>query len=369
MKHIKKVISVILSFCILSGHIFAADPYDVNDRYLMKVLHVLGCFDILYETGSTDNFRPDDFVTRAEAVSDVLKLIGQEIIDYDDTKEPTFTDVDAGNDYFDELETAVNSGIIVGYGEDFRPESNITYNELVRMLCVALGYDNAALSLGGYPGGYVQIASQINLNKRVRVTVGDLTRRDYAVVLYNALSAPMMVLAGVNGETEISKEQNLLKEVHNAIKGEGVVTANGYTTLYTPRGTNRDTVRIEDETFYLGETDAASLIGCYVEYFAAEDEGGDYVLLDIWADEERIVQVDSSNIVPERCGMEALYFQPKGTSRVEKYKIAVNADLIYNSQARVFDDVGLITPAVGTVTLSDTDNNDVYDVIIVTEDI
>ncbi len=368
MKHIKKIFLTILSFCILSSHILAsAAPYDVDDAYILKVLHTLGCFDILYESDSTGNFRPDDPVLRAEAVGDVLKLIGREVTEHGDNATAKFNDVDKNSEYFNTLQTAADCGLIVGYGVDFRPKSNISYTELIKMLCVALGYDNAAKLNGGYPNGYVQIAGQIGLNKNVTVAGGELTRRDYAVILYNALTAPMMVLSGNMNETEISENDTLLSEVHKAYSGEGVVTANGYTTLYTPGGVGKTFVQIGDEKFSVGDTDAVSLIGCYVEYLVKEDEYGDYVLLDIWADRERVVQLNSTEILPERCGMGAVYYTPKGTSKVDKYNLETNADLIYNGLATDFNDVSLITPNVGAITLSDTDNDDDYDVIIVTD--
>lgn len=368
MKHIKKIILAILSFCILSSHILAsAAPYDADDTYLLKVLHTLGCFDILYEPDSTGNFRPDDPVLRAEAVGDVLKLIGREVTEHSDNATAKFNDVDKNSEYFNTLQTAADCGLIVGYGVDFRPKSNISYTELIKMLCVALGYDDAAKLNGGYPNGYVQIAGQIGLNKNVTVAGGELTRRDYVVILYNALTAPMMVLSGNMNETEISEDDTLLSEVHKAYSGEGVVTANGYTTLYTPGGVGKTFVQIGDEKFSVGDTDAGSLIGCYVEYLLKEDEYGDYVIIDIWTDEERVVQLDSTEILSERCGMGAVYYTPQGTSNVDKYNLETNADLIYNGLATDFNNVSLITPAVGTVTLSDIDNDDDYDVIIVTD--
>lgn len=363
---VKKAVSFILSLCLFGGYAYAAVPYDVEDEYLIKVLRALSCFDILYQEGDSGNFRPNDFVTRAEAVADVLKLTGREVVVHEKNVKQIFYDVDVKHEYFDVIQTAAEYGIIEGYGKSFEPERSISYPELMKILCGVLGYDTAAEHIGGFPSGYMTTAAQAGLTDNVKSTADGLCRRDYAVILYNALTVPIMKLS-VDGETtriEPDKEHTILSDIHDCFSGKGVVTANSLTTIYTPGGIGVNSVRIGDAEFYAGETDAEELIGCYTEYYAKENKDGEYTLIGIWADESRLVHIDSTGILQEESTLDELCCEING-GKVKKYRIEKNADLIYNGQACSLDDVRLITPDTGTVTLSDTDNNGIYDILIV----
>lgn len=366
MNFIKKIISLILLISIFTHSIVsAAIVPDVSDEYLPKVLRVLDYFDILYDMEIGGNFRPDETVTRGEAAAYILKLAAIEPVESFENMAEAFLDVKKDNEYYNEIYTALDRGIIVGYGTEFEPEKNITYAECVKMLCTYMGYDKIAQSRGGYPGGYLSAAADIGLSKKVKSTDGDLSRRDFAVVLYNALTAPLMTMSFAGDEAigTSDNEHTILSDKHRMIYGEGIIEANAYTSLYTVGGVGIDNVKIDDMTFNEGSTEAGDLIGRYVEYYAKETDKDEYELAIIWADEERFAELDAADIIVEDTGFDNIYYQED--DKEKRYRLSQNANLIYNGQAVLLEDISQITPKLGTVVVSDTDNDGKYDVIIV----
>ncbi len=98
-----------------------------------------------YVSGYPDGtFRPNDDITRAEFVSIMDKAL--KLAPYT-VPTPTFSDVSPGA-WFDQMvETAVYAGIAKGFGDGtFRPESNITREELACVLVQALGQQDEAMA-------------------------------------------------------------------------------------------------------------------------------------------------------------------------------------------------------------------------------
>ena len=66
------------------------------------------------------------------------------------------------------VRTAWDSYIISGYEDNtFRPENNITYNELQKIIVSALGYTQYAEMQGGYPDGYLTYSEKYNIMNNV----------------------------------------------------------------------------------------------------------------------------------------------------------------------------------------------------------
>ena len=110
---------------------------------------------------------------------------------------------------------------------NFNPESEITNEEIVKMLVNTLGYGTMAEMTGGFPGGYLMTSTRIGLtNGLVLETDVAAKRGDIAVMFCNALKIPLMVQISfsVDGDTEYQildgkngvKYADLLTEYHSA---------------------------------------------------------------------------------------------------------------------------------------------------------
>ena len=84
---------------------------------------------------------------------------------YSAKTEPPFSDVNDKTEYYRENLHGAELGIISS-ADKFNPKEAITYEQAVKMLVCAAGYDNIAEMEGGYPLGYFNTASRLGLYKR-----------------------------------------------------------------------------------------------------------------------------------------------------------------------------------------------------------
>lgn len=191
----KIIILTITVSLLLSVGCFAYT--DVTDPALTEKLETLSAMNIIsgYEDGT---FRPESNITRAEFAKIITSSI---VVDSAVTEINTFTDTSEhwASDF---IILAKYFGIINGTTETtFEPESNVTYNQAIKMIVAALGYNEEANALGGYPQGYVSVAENLNLLDGISSEPSEqyATRADIAVMTENALHCPFYFLTNENG--------------------------------------------------------------------------------------------------------------------------------------------------------------------------
>lgn len=145
-------------------------------------------------------------------------------------KEP-FTDVTNAHWSYDDVEFLRNMGVISGYSDGtFKPDENITYEQCVKLVVAALGYDFMAESYGGYPDGYMRTASQLKILKNAGGTVGaPATRQQIVIVLFNSLTTDFLVVDGLyEGHNVLETGKSILDYVYDieTIKGTVLATKN-----------------------------------------------------------------------------------------------------------------------------------------------
>ncbi|QSZ27029.1 family 10 glycosylhydrolase [Aceticella autotrophica] len=87
-------------------------------------------------SGYEDNtFKPDKEVTRAEFVSMLVRSLG---LNGKNPAVPSFTDVSPNDWYYGAIEAGKQAGLISGYGKEFRPDAEISREEMTAMIINAL---------------------------------------------------------------------------------------------------------------------------------------------------------------------------------------------------------------------------------------
>lgn len=172
----KKLISMMLAMFLATAwaaNVCAfSDMENTLDIMLLKRLNVISG----YEDGT---LRPDEYLTRAEAVTTVLALDGftPEVMEGNkatlDAMEnpPTFSDIDKSHwAYYNVLEGVID-GVISGFEDGtFRPEEDVTWAQAVRMLMSSTRYDHYAQAYGGYPSGYIEVAKRNDIFKNIDIS-------------------------------------------------------------------------------------------------------------------------------------------------------------------------------------------------------
>lgn len=183
----RKIISAFIAFAIcISGVFVYADSDRIGD--ISPLLSRLGIMQ-----GDPDgNLRNDDFVTRAEftkmavASSDFNKMVAKNI------RVSTYKDVPSDHWAAPYIRAAVDNGIVKGYTDaTFRPDNDVTYEEAVTVMLKVLGYTDDEFG-NSWPYGQVGVADNLNMTKNMYAEIGEpLTRRQVAILIYNALDTEM----------------------------------------------------------------------------------------------------------------------------------------------------------------------------------
>jgi hypothetical protein len=297
MKGLKRVFALAVVFAMILSCVpaMAATRFvDVSDddAVVVDVLTSLGIIQG-YDENGTWYFKGENTITRAEFAAVVTRLLGME--DSAKTQRETgFTDVPASHWASGYIKTAVDTnGIIVGMGDGtFAPESPVTYEQAVKMLVCALGYETKALEEGTYPTGYIFVAKTMGLLDDVAGAVGqEAPRSMVAQLLYNALDVPLMqkILSGttksyygVYDGQEYTPKKTVMSEYLNIVKLVGTVTKNeisaggreGIVTIniadnFGTRFADTNAIYKEGAStdFAVGETNAKDFIGYEVLAF------------------------------------------------------------------------------------------------------
>lgn len=169
-----------------------------SDAYYNSAVQTLSTLNILkgYADGS---FRPNNNITRAEFCTVVCRALGLENavpeLPGNSQTDNIFKDVPKDHWAINYIAVAAGNKIVSGMGDGtFEPESNVTYEQAVKMLIVALGYEPMAAAKGGWPDVYLETAKKYGVTKNVSVVnkESDATRATVAQLVYNALPVPVM---------------------------------------------------------------------------------------------------------------------------------------------------------------------------------
>lgn len=123
---------------------------------------------LLEVTGVSENINlKDEAPSRAEFLKMAMAVSGNGAIT--GSGEPMFADVTADHPYYGVIAAAIDCNIISGDGNgSFRPEASITYSEAVKLVVSVLGYALRAEGLGGYPVGYLSVATTLGISNGVK---------------------------------------------------------------------------------------------------------------------------------------------------------------------------------------------------------
>jgi len=380
MKNLKKLISVIIAVIMLVSSfatVGAADYADVestNSYY--KAIQVLSGLGIA-KGDEAGNFNPTADVKRSEMVAFVCRMMGEEDIATGSASN-AFTDVAANHWAAGYIAWGVNRGIINGMGDGtFAPDAPVTYQDAVVMIMRALGYDRIAQRAenGGYPTGYMKLASQGKvLSNAGYDQTKAATREIIAQLIFNALTSPLVDVYQYgdtfeddryviyNGKTAAYGLRTLLTYTNEMIKINATVTKTPASdaSLIAKDGNmvelsvvstydeavktiekmiwGTETGSIADFKAYVGETDIADALGETVEAYLGFDEDlNDWVVLAAVTSKSTVTETVSDNILGVATDSSDFLFTYKekatdSTADAKKIEIAGGAKVYVNGK-------------------------------------
>ena len=167
----------------MSAQIFSDVPEDARYAQAVVSLAQMGII-----TGDEKGqFNPESIITRAEMAAIVCRVMEVEE-EAKDTKETVFSDVPATHWAVGYVAKAAQLGIINGYGDGkFGPANPVTYEQTVKMLVCAWGHEIEAQAEGGWPDGYMRIATQKGYTQGIsQPSVEAINRGTAALLIYQS---------------------------------------------------------------------------------------------------------------------------------------------------------------------------------------
>ena len=376
----KKLTSIILSLVMILAlglTSFAYVASDAQDSKYKEAIELLGALEIMVGDKDTGAFRPEDTIKRSEFAKVAVTSMGMENL-ADSFNYPTkFPDVVENHWANGYINVAANQGLIIGDDlGNFRPDDTITYAEAVTVLVRLIGHTPAAEKKGGFPTGYVTVATQTGITKNaVASNNSAVIRGMVAQLCANALVTNKMEQTNFGSDEAFQiVDKTLLGDELSTEIVYDQVTAVGPSSLLGTSTLKNNEIKIGSDVFEVKAAaiaQARRLLGFNVEAYVQEDEHGDKTLILARAQKGKnsSVKINSQDIetVTSDTNVTVNYWLDKEKDKeTETATITQDAKYIYNGKAISFD-IDELKPEAGSITLLDRDRDDVYDVVFIEE--
>lgn len=364
----RKTTALILAFMLLFSMCFAnaaAQEDGVIATQYEKPYKILSELGIV----SDDFGEPDSFgeeATRALAVSSIIRLLG--LHREEDVNSPAFDDVDFFAMYATDIQIAKDMNLISGVSEDeFAPDKGIVCQDAMKILVNALNHGIKAEAYGGYPYGYLMVASELGLLRGVETNTSDvLTKYDLLMILYNAANAEY---ANANAYTEHAVEYSAsstfsILTSRGIYMDVGIVERAGGTELQSESTFSEKLLMINGNEYTSLIPGMDALLGFEVEYYYNDD--GE-ILAAADSGKNQVLELSGEDIIKTENG--SIYYQKVSEDQSRSTRIGLSPQryVIYNGRMDPYFADKAFSSVYGTVKLIDNDGDLSYDVIFVTD--
>lgn len=343
-------------------------PHDVQGTRFETPIQVLAALKIMIGDHNGD-FRPDDTIIRSEVTKMAVHLMGLEELAGTMNGESRFPDVSADHWANGYINAGTSLGLIIGDDNgNFRPNDEITYAEAMTIVLRALGYDHHANSSGGYPTGYLNVGAQNGLSKNVTGYSGDpISRGNVAYMVYNSLTVNTMEKIGSSYEvTKKTLLTDALKVTKGTgqVTAVDCTSIDGSSEMKTNQLKINGTVY---DAAYNMNTLLGFNVDYYVQQNG--DGSETLILALPSENKNNVLRVSAENIddVALKNNVMTLTYSESGSAS-KTAKIASDAIVLYNGkQVPLAQAIINISDSEGRLTLLDTNTDGTYNIINVIE--
>ena len=362
MKFYKKIslfISLVITLICIPNFATAKNNVNVDDSFKLNVLESL---NILSVSDLNTDFSEESKVTRGQFAVYVARLMGLFI--EDTSGDVLFEDVSKSHYAFGAVRALSEKNVIHGSGGNFYPDTNITYEQAIKIMVSALGYGMVADRKGGYPYGYNSTAKDIDLLESIAIKQGEeLTKTDTIRLLYNSLDIAQLSISVFGKDTQFAPdEKKTFLAFRDISKYKGQVVSNAITSISSSNAAPSDSVKIGDYYFKCGETNISDYLGQVVSVYYKSDSNDMYTVLFIEKSFSEVIDVPAANIEK----FDNWQYRYKESDVDKSIRVSSSCYIIYNGRIPVYFNMSYMTPNSGKVRIIDNSNNNSEDVIIIT---
>lgn len=323
-----------------------ASPQSDRDKEIAAVMeYLLG-----------DGFFAEATVTRAEFTGALMRAFSIQVDGYSSV----FSDVTEETPYAAEISAAYAAGI-VSPAEQFEPLAPLQYEQAVKMVIHALGYEALAEYYGGYPQGYIRAARNIDLLNQVPREEGGMSVDSARSILYNLLTSTIRYTGMMEGYARYEQtDVDYLESLYQLRRTEGVITATQYNS-YRPGIPLQAEPGIEiDGVHYPGTDCNPGLLGSNACVYYNKDTNRAEIVVPVRNQE---IQTDLENV--SSLDRNKLEFYDPNTGRGRSYQTG-GSIVIYNGRAVETLDFADVLDQSGSIRLLDNDRDGQYEYLFIT---
>lgn len=349
-------------FIIMPSAVIATEGEDLGARGA-EIFDKMIALGVLQED---EGYMSGENMSRSVFTRLTMKLGGYApaVVDAQDT---AFADVGGDAPDASYIAAAYEMGYIGGdRSGNFYPENTITCAEAVKLISGVLGYGLYAEESGGYPSGYLMVASRLRLLPGMELAADTpLTWDDAMVMLDHASNADLMEIIKVGDTVKMHTVpgQTALTQRFSIYHTEALMEANEYTDLLSPYSTVGTGVVLAGGIAYqTGKTDAAECLGMRMQLYYYAENDSDMRELRYAApakNSNEILEISLEDVI--RLDGNRLQYADK-TGRARTAVLDKKATLIWNGKMAELREEKLLG-GVGNITLISYDGDLAYDVV------
>lgn len=351
------IIALLCSNCPVMA---ATASSDLSEDYIHK-LEVLNALKITnlrkgeaYVGGDLGDYGLFRDVSKSEFINYICNMYG----------EYGFTDG------YSEEAISIAEGLGIIHQNQTDLNKSLYYEEALTMLVRALNYETLAQQSGGYPAGYIAVASSLGLMNGVSAGMGEpLKDHDAVQLLYNSLDCDYAKMIGYTSSEGASYSNSskvtLLYEYRRIYKIEGIVEATEHAELRRQTRTLSGEVMI-DGYIYGADEDLSEYIGMNVEAYVKEQKSDNDVIYSIFPFDNEELVINSDDILEVSDDFRKITYYDEA-SREKKASLSNVAKVIYNGQVLAEYAAASFMPANGMLRLIENGGNSGYDVVFITD--
>ena len=289
----KRVLATLMTVLMLLVVMPAGAVQSTEDEVQSNGMRFALALGIMDET-----YQPSEALTRRQLAECYYNIIVNhaEITGFGDNIFTDVEDVDRSA-----VALCYNTGIMTGTGNGtFSPDEPVTYIQLIKTMVVFLGYETRAIAEGGYPYGYITVASSLGLYRNPPETIEAYVTANKAAELFrSSIDVPLMKRITYGSEEyEVKYGDTWMNLYRDMVKYRGTVKANHMTDLGGREPLDYDRIIVDGTEFELSQAaiELKNYIGYRVDIYVDTTEEPEKIVYWELLTAEKIV-IDGSDVI------------------------------------------------------------------------
>lgn len=349
-------LKALLLALIISVNLIALPAY-ANEVQSVQMSSYSADREFISMLGISDGIDMEDsnrVVTRAEFAALTVNMMNMSELSASDDG---FDDIYLSSDYGKQVYGALALGIISPSANRlFNPDDPVSYEAAVKMVVAALGYNKYAIAKGGYPAGYLALASGLKILDGVD---SNFTMSDAICLISNALRTDIWLFNSLIGDDIVYKSEagrNLLTENFDLTHVSGVATTAGVYSVNFAYSSSENMLELSGRMYECKVENAEDYLGFQLD--AWHNENNEIIAL-YPASSNNTVQLDASDVT-DVIGNRIIYYD--GNKERAYY---LDAGYFFSMNGRYHNQTESdFKFENGTLTLVDNNSDNKYDFVI-----